>query len=556
MIKKCIVSGEEFEIPKRDQEYYAKLGVPEPTLCPKERVRRRMAIRNERNLYKRKCDFSGREIISMYHPDLPYPVYEKEIWIGDKWNAADYGRDIDFNKPFFDQFFELQKKVPRANLAIFTNNENSNFCNFVGDTKNCYLCFGSIFIEDCMYGNPYYSKNCVDSFLVRKSELAYECIDCEGLYSCVYCQDCYECSDCAFSYDLKGCKNCFGCTGLRQKQYFIYNKEYSREKYEEFVGGFSFCDREKVKEVLKKLEELKLKQPRQAMVAVNVQNVSGNYIFNSKNCFNCFQILENEDCSYNIQTTTSKDCYDMNYTEENELCYEYLGNYRNHSCAFSSICHGCHDILYSDYLEHCKYCFGCCGLRHKEYCIFNKQYKKEGYFELKDRLVKMMRETGEFGEFFPVRISPFAYNETVANDYFPLEKEEILRRGYRWREPDKSEFKPSLYEPPADIKDVGNDICDRVLACEVSGRNYRITSTELKFYRRMKLPIPRKHFIERHKARLAKRLPYELFERKCSKCGIDIKTAYAPKGHSPTLWPKQAASLRVYCEKCYLEEVY
>ena len=31
-----------------------------------------------------------------------------------------------------------------------------------------------------------------------------------------------------------------------------------------------------------------------------------------------------------------------------------------------------------------------------------------------------MKSTGEWGEFFPHELSPFGYNETVAQEYFPL----------------------------------------------------------------------------------------------------------------------------------------
>ncbi|MBI2634295.1 hypothetical protein HYW82_01320 [Candidatus Peregrinibacteria bacterium] len=555
MTKICAASGRQFEIYDRDLEFYKKISVPEPTMCPEERARRRMAVRNERNLYKRKSDMSGEQIISMYHSDLPYAVYSKEEWLSDKWDAMDHGIDIDFNKPFFGQFETLQKTVPRAAMAIFHNVENCNYCNYVGDAKNSYLCFGSIFIEDCMYGNPYHSKDCVDCFLVRYSEFCYECVDCERLYHCAYLQDCHECSDCFFCYDMKGCRNCVGCVGLRNKSYYIFNKEYSKADYEKFVKDFSMCDPAKVAFVNGKLAELKMAHPRLAMIANKVENVSGNYIFNSKNCFECFQISNNEDCSYNIQTLDNKDCYDMNYTEENELCYEYLGNYRNYKAVFSLICYGCSEVWYCDYCTNCKNCFGCAGLRNKEYCIFNKQYSKEEYEETKERLVKMMKETGEFGEFFPIKISPFAYNESVAHDYFPLSKEEVLARGYRWREQDAAEFKPGNFVPPEDIDKTDESICEKILACEVSGRNYKIMPAEWKFYKRMKVPVPRKHFIERHKARLAKRLPYEIHLRKCDMCGADIRTAYDSKGGEMLLAPL-ATALRVYCEKCYLDVIY
>ena len=32
----------------------------------------------------------------------------------------------------------------------------------------------------------------------------------------------------------------------------------------------------------------------------------------------------------------------------------------------------------------------------------------------------------EWGEFFPSSISPFGYNETVAQDYYPMTREEVF----------------------------------------------------------------------------------------------------------------------------------
>jgi hypothetical protein len=58
--------------------------IPIPTLCPEERQRRRLIFRNERKLYKRKCDATGDTIVSIYSPDKPYKVYEEEYRKSDK----------------------------------------------------------------------------------------------------------------------------------------------------------------------------------------------------------------------------------------------------------------------------------------------------------------------------------------------------------------------------------------------------------------------------------------------------------------------------------------
>ena len=82
--KTCAVSGTKFAIYQSDVDLLAKLSptfdattqtIPLPTHCPEERQRRRLLFRNERKLYKRKCDATGETIVSMYSPDNPRTVY-------------------------------------------------------------------------------------------------------------------------------------------------------------------------------------------------------------------------------------------------------------------------------------------------------------------------------------------------------------------------------------------------------------------------------------------------------------------------------------------------
>jgi len=95
-IKSCKHCGVSFDITDKDLEFYEEVSpsfpspnslesglkkylIPSPTLCPDCRAKRRMSFRNERKLYKRKCDFSGKDIISIYSPDKSYKVYNQEI---------------------------------------------------------------------------------------------------------------------------------------------------------------------------------------------------------------------------------------------------------------------------------------------------------------------------------------------------------------------------------------------------------------------------------------------------------------------------------------------
>src|SRR3989338_3561766 len=110
----CRSCQKEFKIDVEDTAFYEQMQVPPPTLCPECRLIRRMIFRNERTLYKRKCDLCHEDKIFMYPTDAPFPVYCHDCWYSDKWDPEQYAMDYDFNKTFFEQFLELRNAVPRC----------------------------------------------------------------------------------------------------------------------------------------------------------------------------------------------------------------------------------------------------------------------------------------------------------------------------------------------------------------------------------------------------------------------------------------------------------
>jgi hypothetical protein len=193
-------------------------------------------------------------------------------------------------------------------------------------------------------------------------------------------------------------------------------------------------------------------------------------------------------------------------------------------------------------------CFGCVGLKHGEYSIFNKQYSKEEYFYLLDKIKKHMEKMGEWGEFFPMNISPFAYNESMAMLSFPLSKEEVLNRGLKWQDNiQQTRNKTTQSNIPDRIGDVSDLIVGEILECLICKRNYKIIQEELNFYRKWSIPIPRYCFFCRLSRRFELRGPSKLWHRKCmcEGCNNEFETSYAPE--RPEI---------VYCESCYQKEVY
>jgi hypothetical protein len=195
------------------------------------------------------------------------------------------------------------------------------------------------------------------------------------------------------------------------------------------------------------------------------------------------------------------------------------------------------------------------GLKKQEFCIFNQKYSEEEYKKLRSQIIDYMKKIGEWGEFFAIADSPFAYNESVAMDFYSLTKEECRAKGYLWRDPDPREYQKTTYQIPDDIKEVKGDVLQAVLSCSECGRNYKLQKIELDVYRQQNIPIPRLCFNCRHKERISLRHPRKLYHRQClceqtghnhsGRCGVEFETTYAPDR------PEE-----VYCEECYQKEIY
>jgi hypothetical protein len=563
MKKSCIQCQSVFQVAPEDLKFYdtvspifngKKYAIPEPDLCPDCRQQRRLAFCNERNLYPDTCNMCKKRILSEHPPELNQTSYCRDCWISDKWDVRDYGQDFDFSRPFFEQFHELMRRTPMLALNQTGTMQNSDYVHYAGFSKNCYLIAHADFCEDCMYGYGFkQNRSCIDGFYNLHDELCYDCVDVHKSYGLTACQDCQNCHSSAFLRDCIGCKNCFLCVGLREKEYCFENQQLTRADYEKKLAEIDLGSHQQYLKYFAKRQELEKAHHFKEFQGHNLQNCFGNYLYNCKDCYYCFDCEDTEESRYCTQlvlgSKNNMDVYQYGTGLQQSLDSSITGD-NSYRILFShQVLLECSDISYCAHAYSCRNCFGSTSINHNQYLIFNKQYSEKEYNELVPKIIEHMIKTGEFGQHFPPQFSFFGYNKTSAQMYYPLTKEETQKRGYKWDDyeppiPDISK-KIAAKDLPANIKDVTDDILNTAIECESTGRLFKIMPMELEFYRKQKLPLPRRSPEQRHLDRFALRNPRKFWQRQCDKCKKSLITTHSPDKNRT-----------VYCDDCYTKELY
>ncbi len=552
-MKICRVCKNEFEITDEDRGFYAKLGVQEPPFCPDCRFKRRAVYRNESTLYKRICALCNRSIITMYNPKSPYIVYCNDCWASDKWDPMSHGIEYDSSRPFFDQLKELALKVPKAALyssAAMGMNVNSEYTNFAGNNKDCYLIFNSSpKNENCMYSRGLSSsRDTVDTYYADASERSYEGVNLDRCAGVAWGQNVSDCLNSWFLLNCANCTNCFGCVNLRNKSFCFLNEQLDKDEWKrrvsEIVGSY-----EKTKKFEEEFKVFTLKFPRRENNNFKSVDVSGDYVAESKNCHDCFEVAFSENLKNAFSAKYAKDSYDiLGHGRKAELMIECVGAGSSQRVIGSWWVETSHDIEYSLAMNGGNNnCFGCDGLKNASYAVLNKKYSEEEYKKIREQIVRELKEKGIYGSFLPPALSFFAYNESISQDNMSLTKEEAIGQGFRWEDElpmTKGQETMKSEKIPDRIQDVDEDILKEIFACIDCERNYRLTQAEFDIYKKALLPIPRRCFSCRHMNRIKRRGNFTLHSRACGKCSKEIKTNYAPD--RPEI---------VYCEACYQAEV-
>lgn len=144
---------------------------------------------------------------------------------------------------------------------------------------------------------------------------------------------------------------------------------------------------------LQELEKLLLEKPKH--YCPRQDNENSDYSAFTYRCKNSYMVFASdylEDCMYVMFSFRNKDCLDLDWSWDNELCYEGVDLIKCYNCDFCRNCENLVDCFFCESCFSCQNCFGCSGLRKAQYYIFNEKYSRDEYQkrlpELKKKFAK------------------------------------------------------------------------------------------------------------------------------------------------------------------------
>lgn len=544
----CPITGLSFEHHELEKRHYERFGFPVPDIHPITRFLVKLAFVNTWSLNWTKDARTQKDILSCYNPADGHIVYDHTYWWSDEFDAKAYGREFDFSRPFFEQYFEMVQKIPKLNLTLLKS-ENVDYCNNMFASRNCYLTFNSVACEDCYYclrGTE--NRDCAYVHSSQKCELCFSCANCRECYNVQFSEFSTQCTNSRFLSNCIDCTDCYQCANLKHKQYCIRNTQYTKEEYERQMADIDLSRYSLLKKEQEQWDGFLHAQPMQVERNLNCEDSTGVLLVNCKSCVQCFYMNGGENCFSSWGSKQAENC-----DSSGDLGAEYgvmnIGYVNSKQCAFTHMVEHSYDLLYAQFMVQSHDCFGCYGLKKDQYCILNKQYSEEEYKTLKAAIVDHMKKTGEWGQPFPVQYSPFPYQETLADISMSVlfdHREDIIRRmGLRTDEGIRDASSASQSAIPADqIPDSLDQFSDewfpKTFICRKIDRKFKITKKEVELYRRFRVAVPRLAWrtIFEEWYPLLQPLPNEA---ECAQCGKDIYSYIHPSKTTRAL----------FCDQCF-----
>lgn len=379
-------------------------------------------------LYKWKLE------VSRYPDTDRIKVIHTKEFVENRDNYLKSWIDYDFELNFWDNYEKLIKITGWASTLKDPTSENAEFAEAVWKSKNVYLSI--LVITNCEnIAYTFYAqenvKNTLNSVMVwENSEIVYFSTAVIKSFKVFYSRYIVWSNNIWFSSNLIWCSECIFCDNLINQSYNIENKQYSKEEYEV-----------KKREILSNKKDFQNFYSRVNKNAINInsENIVWEFCVNSVNIENwyfCYRLQNARNTFFVGHENGRKNVLDTMCSDEDGFWDIYwcsnLGTAQN---AYMSDAFIWANLYYCFDLINCTNCLWCRSLNNKSFCIFNKQYTKEEWFILADKILAQMDKDWLLWERISPKLCPFYFNDTMAyliDDSFT--KEEVEEEWYMWRD--------------------------------------------------------------------------------------------------------------------------
>lgn len=572
----CNRCWEEFPIYKEDLEFLnsispvvwdKKFQLSEPKTCFECRRINRFMFRNENKLHKNISSNDWKPLISVYMPESNVKIISRqEYYNHDLIKKDQYQNLLDLENNLID----LYKNTPHANLVNWPNMENSEYNNLSNNLVNCYLCIDCWESQNLQYSwfISWNSTNSIDCFDWMESNNCYEVMWFNNVSNSFFCTDISWTYDCYFCLFCDGISSCIWCYWLSNWRHMIFNEKKTEQEYNEFKQKYFNWSKKSLEEfrVLFKGFINSVYFPN--IISINCNNVVWSDFLDSKNIFLSNFIYFSEDIRYSFYNAKLKDSMDADFSVLwCSRLYNTITTVRSSflvSCVEMTDSNNC---MYCMSCLWCSNCFWCVWLSNKSYCIYNVEYDKDERIKFVSWIIQSLIDKWVFWYFFDSSLSFYPYNDTLASFYYPINKcitdvweSETLFGDWKWlvKIPNKATLlvnwkldlwwnepfyvlwrtkEEEIKVPPSleqvkwedvrdNINDVDETIVNKAIICNISWRPFRVTKTELEFYKKFNLPLPTIHPDYRYKHRLDARNATKFFIRESLKDWKKYLTKY------------------------------
>jgi len=548
----CPLTGEKWQLDQEEIGWLKKLAVPASDFSPLARQQIMAGYMIGYQWWWQRHPDTKKPVLTFVHPATKIKVLPDVEWFDRDFSSEN--QEPDSNRSFFDQFRDLQLKVPLNATRNTEVPENSIAINSFGDINSYFniLNNGSKNSFFCIWTGK--NEESAEMHNVEAGQRSVGVDDAARVFNSRYIRDCNNIQNSAFLFLASDLEMCFGAVNRKRKKFMFFDEQLTEGEYKEKISSIDLSSRKEVEKWKVRFDQVMRECVWPAKMSFDDEGSVGEYLYNTRNCKYCFQCVkaardlyrcsfiaadtfDNAYCICAYDVSNSIGCVDLDVSINCKFCYS---------------CKSCQNLEYCMACYNCENCFGCVGLNRKQFYIFNKEYSEDEYWQLVDQIKCQMLDSGEYGQFFPLAFSPCYFPQSGAALYFGADEAIGKQLGALEFDPesegaigddliDKSKTRSSKEIPDtAEELDpdewVGVPIMD-----EEYGRRFAFLRPEIEFYRKFKIAPPNRHPVYRMQ-QMIRRANLAVFEEAvCTKCNKSLTVA------KNLTFPER----NIYCKPCY-----